>query len=277
MSDRRFEVVLYGATGFTGKLVAEYLAEAHTDLTWAIAGRNQQKLDEVRQALNLPELPTIIADSADPASLTAMAQQATALISTVGPYAKYGTPVLEACATEGTHYCDLTGEAQWMAEVYERIDPMAKASGARLIHCCGFDSIPSDLSVYFLQKHFKERFGRYASRVSGRMGRAAGGVSGGTVASLMHVAEKASQDPAIKERIMDPYALYPAGLEKGLDVPDQNGIAWDDDFQSWTGPFVMAAINTKVVRYHTPWLTCLTAQTSATMNHSCVLAAPRPC
>jgi short subunit dehydrogenase-like uncharacterized protein len=248
MSDRQFEVVLYGATGFTGKLVAEYLAEAHPDLTWAIAGRSQQKLDEVRQTLNLPELPTIIADSADPASLTAMARQATALISAVGPYAKYGTPVLEACATEGTHYCDLTGEAQWMAEVYERIDPIAKASGARLIHCCGFDSIPSDLSVYFLQQQFKERYGRYAHRVSGRMGRAAGGVSGGTVASLMYVAEQASQDPAIRERIMDPYALYPAGLDKGLDVPDQTGIAWDDDFQSWTGPFVMAAINTKVVR-----------------------------
>ena len=128
MSDRQFEVVLYGATGFTGKLVAEYLADAHPDLTWAIAGRSQQKLDEVRQFINQPELPTIIADSGDPASLTAMAQQATALIST-GPYAKYGTPVLEACAIEGTHYGDLTGEAQWMAEARERIDPIAKAAG----------------------------------------------------------------------------------------------------------------------------------------------------
>ena len=248
MSDRRFEIVLYGATGFTGKLVAEYLSEAHPDLTWAIAGRSQQKLDEVRQALNLPELPTIIADSADPASLNAMAKQAIALISTVGPYAKYGTPVLDACATEGTHYCDLTGEAQWMAEVYEQIDPIAKDSGARLVHCCGFDSIPSDLSVFFLQKNFKERFGSYATHITGRMGRAAGGVSGGTVASLMYVAEQASKDPVIKERVMDPYALCPAGLEKGLDGPDQAGIAWDDNFESWTGPFVMAAINTKVVR-----------------------------
>ena len=248
MSDRRFEMVLYGATGFTGKLVAEYLAEAHPDLKWAIAGRSQQKLEEVRQSLNLPELPTITADSTDSASLNAMAEQATALISTVGPYAKYGTPVLEACATEGTHYCDLTGEAQWMAEVYEQIDPIAKNSGARLVHCCGFDSIPSDLSVFFLQKQFKERFGTYATHITGRMGRAAGGVSGGTVASLMYVAEQASKDPVIKERVMDPYALYPVGLAKGLDGPDQAGIAWDDNFESWTGPFVMAAINTKVVR-----------------------------
>ena len=248
MTDRQFEIVLYGASGFTGKLVAEYLASEHTDLRWAIAGRNQQKLERVRRELNLPDLPILIADSADSTQLAAMARQTRVVISTVGPYAQYGTPVLEACAAEGTHYCDLTGEAQWMAEVYERIDPLAKASGARLVHCCGFDSIPSDLSVFFLQKHFKERFGGYANRVSGRMGLAAGGVSGGTVASLMLVAEQASQDPVIRERVMDPYALYPAGVEKGSDTPDQTGIAWDDDFESWTGPFVMAAINTKVVR-----------------------------
>jgi short subunit dehydrogenase-like uncharacterized protein len=135
-----------------------------------------------------------------------------------------------------------------MAEVYAKVDPLAKASGARLVHCCGFDSIPSDLSVYFLQQQFKERFGRYASRVSGRMGRASGGVSGGTVASLMLVAEQASQDPVIRARIMDPYALYPAGIAPGPDKPDQTGVVWDDDFDSWTAPFVMAAINTKVVR-----------------------------
>ena len=248
MADRQFDIVLYGASGFTGKLVAAYLIEAHPAVTWAIAGRNQQKLDALRRELNRPELPIVIADSADPGSLASMAANTKTLISTVGPYAKFGTPVLEACAHEGTHYCDLTGEAQWMAEVYERIDPIAKASGARLVHCCGFDSIPSDLSVFFLQKHFKERFGHYATHVTGRMGRAAGGVSGGTVASLMYVAEQASKDPVIKERIMDPYALYPAGIAKGQDGPDQAGIAWDDNFESWTGPFVMAAINTKVVR-----------------------------
>ncbi len=248
MADRQFDIVLYGASGFTGKLVAAYLIEAHPDVTWAIAGRNQQKLEALRRELNQPELSIVIADSADSASLAAMAAKTTTLISTVGPYAKFGTPVLEACAREGTHYCDLTGEAQWMAEVYERIDPIAKASGARLVHCCGFDSIPSDLSVYFLQKQFIERYGHYAKQIAGRMGRAAGGVSGGTVASLMYVAEQASKDPDIKERIMDPYALYPAGTAKGLDGPDQAGIAWDDNFESWTGPFVMAAINTKVVR-----------------------------
>ncbi|MDG2460010.1 MAG: saccharopine dehydrogenase NADP-binding domain-containing protein [Luminiphilus sp.] len=248
MSNRHLEIVLYGASGFTGQLVAEYLAAEHADLKWGIAGRNRDKLEALRHSLALPDLPLLVADSHDTEQLAAMVSQATTVISTVGPYAQHGTPLLETCAREGTHYCDLTGEAQWMAAVYERINPLAEASGARLVHCCGFDSIPSDLSVYFLQKQFKERFGNYANRVSGRMGRAAGGVSGGTVASLMYVAEQASKDPKIRERIMDPYALYPPGLEKGLDVPDQTGIAWDDDFDAWTGPFVMAAINTKVVR-----------------------------
>jgi short subunit dehydrogenase-like uncharacterized protein len=248
MTERAFDIVLYGASGFTGQLVAEYLASAHAELRWAIAGRNQQKLERYRRDLGMPDLPILIADSDDADQLKTMALQAKVIISTVGPYARHGSLLLETCAREGTHYCDLTGEAQWMAEVYAKVDPLAKASGARLVHCCGFDSIPSDLSVYFLQKEFKARFGRYASRVSGRMGRASGGVSGGTVASLMLVAEQASQDPVIRARIMDPYALYPAGVSPGSDKPDQTGVAWDDDFDSWTAPFVMAAINTKVVR-----------------------------
>ena len=248
MSDRQYEIILYGASGFTGELVAEYLGAEHPDLRWAIAGRNQQKLEALRLKLGLPELPILIADSHNTEQLATLVRQTQTVISTVGPYAQYGTPLLETCAREGTHYCDLTGEAQWMAAVFEDVNPIAKASGARLVHCCGFDSIPSDLSVYFLQQQFKERFGRYASHVSGRMGRAAGGVSGGTVASLMYVAEQASKDTRIRETVMDPYALYPANVTPGDDVPDQAGIAWDENFESWTGPFVMAAINTKVVR-----------------------------
>jgi len=248
MSDRQYEIILYGASGFTGRLVAEYLATAHSDLKWAIAGRNHQKLEQIRDKLMMPELPIVIADSHDTEQLTQMARQTRTVISTVGPYAQYGTPLLETCAREGTHYCDLTGEAQWMAGVFERINPIAQESGARLVHCCGFDSIPSDLSVYFLQQEFKARYGSYASRISGRMGRASGGVSGGTVASLMFVAEQASKDTRIRDTVMDPYALYPANVTPGNDVPDQAGITWDENFESWTGPFVMAAINTKVVR-----------------------------
>ena len=248
MSDRQYEIILYGASGFTGQLVAEYLATAQSDLKWAIAGRNRQKLEQVRDKLKMPELPIVIADSHDTEQLTQMVRQTQTVISTVGPYAQYGTPLLETCAREGTHYCDLTGEAQWMAGVFEHINPIAQESGARLVHCCGFDSIPSDLSVYFLQQPFKARYGGYASHISGRMGRASGGVSGGTVASLMFVAEQASKDASIRDTVMDPYALYPANVTPGNDVPDQASIAWDENFESWTGPFVMAAINTKVVR-----------------------------
>ncbi|MBT6351769.1 MAG: NAD(P)H-binding protein, partial [Halieaceae bacterium] len=248
MSKRQYEIILYGASGFTGQLVAEYLAAEHPDLRWAMAGRNQQKLEALRLKLDLPELPIIIADSHNTEQLADMVRHTQTVISTVGPYAQYGTPLLETCAKEGTHYCDLTGEAQWMAGVFEQINPIAQASGARLVHCCGFDSIPSDLSVYLLQQQFKARYGCYASHISGRMGRASGGVSGGTVASLMFVAEQASKDASIRDTVMDPYALYPANVTPGNDVPDQAGIAWDENFESWTGPFVMAAINTKVVR-----------------------------
>ena len=248
MTDRPFDIVLFGASGFTGELVAAYLAEQAPQARWAIAGRSAAKLEAVRDRLGQPDLPLLVADSEDTAALTAMVEQTRVIISTVGPYARYGTTLLEVCAEQGTHYCDLTGEAQWMAEVYERVDPIAKSSGARLVHCCGFDSLPSDLSVYLLQKTFKERFGQYAESVTGRMGRYSGGVSGGTVASMMLVSEQIMKDPALRKRLMNPYALYPPGLEAGLDRPDQMGIAWDENFNSWTGPFVMAAINTKVVR-----------------------------
>ncbi len=248
MTDRPFDIVLFGASGFTGELVAEYLANHASNVRWAIAGRNATKLERVRDRLGQPDLPILVADSDDVAALTAMVEQTRVIISTVGPYAQYGTPLLEVCAQQGTHYCDLTGEAQWMAEVYERIDPIAKSSGARLVHCCGFDSLPSDLSVYFLQKAFKAQFGQYAEVVTGRMGRYSGGVSGGTVASMMLVSEQIMKDAALRKRLMDPYALYPEVIEAGLDKPDQMGIAWDETFESWTGPFIMAAINTKVVR-----------------------------
>ncbi len=145
MTDRQYDVVLFGASGFTGELVAEYLAANVSDIRWAIAGRSASKLEAVRERIGQPDLPILVADSDDAAALTAMADQARVVISTVGPYARYGTTLLEVCARQGTHYCDLTGEAQWMAEVYERVDPIAKNSGARLVHCCGFDSLPSDL------------------------------------------------------------------------------------------------------------------------------------
>ena len=167
---RDFDIVVYGATGFTGALVAEYLQTHHSEIRWAIAGRSPSKLESVKKQLGNAELPTIEADSDSAVDMARLAGTAKVIISTVGPYAQHGTKLLEACAAEGTHYCDLTGEPQWMAAVFEKVSDMAEESGARLVHCCGFDSIPSDLGVFVAQKIMRERHGVYATHVSGRMG-----------------------------------------------------------------------------------------------------------
>lgn len=247
-NQRDFDLVIYGATGFTGKLVAEYLGSLETGVSWAMAGRSRDKLAAVAAELGLEHIPQLLADSADTESLDAMVKRTRVVISTVGPYARYGTPLVESCAKHVTHYCDLTGEPQWMAEIYERVNSLAAESGARLVHCCGFDSIPSDLSVLVAQQTMKAQHGCYAGVVSGRMGRAKGGFSGGTAASLLLAAEQAGKNTRVRRLLRDPYALYPEGVAPSNDEPDQAGVRWDDRFDAWTGPFVMAAINSKVVR-----------------------------
>lgn len=246
--DRSFDLVIYGATGFTGALVAEYLHQTQSGLSWAIAGRSQSKLDLLKDRINAPDLETIVADSESPDDMRRLVTSTRVIISTVGPYARFGTPLVEACAAEGTHYCDLTGEPQWMASIFERVSPLAEETGARLIHCCGFDSIPSDLGVFVAQQSMMNKHGLFATKVSGRMGKSKGAVSGGTVASMLLAVEQAVSDPIARKVLNDPYGLYPSELSPGSDGPDQRGVRWDDHFGSWTGPFVMAAINSKVVR-----------------------------
>ena len=246
--DRSFDLVIYGATGFTGALVAEYLHQTQSGLSWAIAGRSQRKLDLLKDRINAPDLETIVADSESSDDMRRLVTSTRVVISTVGPYARFGTPLVEACATEGTHYCDLTGEPQWMASIFERVSPLAEETGARLIHCCGFDSIPSDLGVFVAQQSMMNKHGLFATKVSGRMGKSKGAVSGGTVASMLLAVEQAVSDPIARKVLNDPYGLYPSELSPGSDGPDQRGVRWDDRFESWTGPFVMAAINSKVVR-----------------------------
>ena len=246
--DRSFDLVIYGATGFTGALVAEYLHQTQSGLSWAIAGRSQRKLDLLKDRINAPDLETIVADSESSDDMRRLVTSTRVVISTVGPYARFGTPLVEACATEGTHYCDLTGEPQWMASIFERVSPLAEETGARLIHCCGFDSIPSDLGVFVAQQRMMNQHGLFATKVSGRMGKSKGAVSGGTVASMLLAVEQAVSDPIARKVLSDPYGLYPSELSPGSDGPDQRGVRWDDRFESWTGPFVMAAINSKVVR-----------------------------
>lgn len=248
IEQRSFDVVVYGASGFTGALVAEYLHQTQEGLNWAIAGRSEVKLNTLKTALNAPDLPVIVADSNEMTDMQRLAAASRVIISTVGPYARFGTPLVEACAAQGTHYCDLTGEPQWMASIYDSVSAMAEETGARLIHCCGFDSIPSDLGVFVAQQIMMQDHGVYAKKVKGRMGKSKGAVSGGTVASMLLALEQGINDPVARKALNNPYGLYPSELNPGVDGPDQRGVRWDDNFESWTGPFVMAAINSKVVR-----------------------------
>jgi len=255
MAKRKFDLVVWGATGFTGQLVVEYLVATYSiagELNWAIAGRDQAKLEAVRKACLSPadrdQLAILIANSEDPDSLATLANKTRVLCSTVGPYAKYGTGVVAACVDAGTDYCDLTGEVHWMAQVIQRYQAAAEASGARIVHTCGFDSIPFDMGNWYLQQATLERTGAPARHVKTRVGRNRGAASGGTVASMLNLMEEARRDPSIRHLLADPYALYPEGIAAGQDGPDQTGPVFDADFHQWTSPFIMALVNTRVVR-----------------------------
>jgi len=252
MSEHEFDLVVMGATGFTGRLVAEHLLARHGvggALTWALAGRSEARLREVRDALgeSAAELPLITADSHDRASLDALAGRTRLVLTTVGPYALHGQKLVAACAESGTDYCDLTGEVPFMREVIDANETAAKASGARMIHCCGFDSIPSDLGVWFLQQATLERFGAPCNRVRLRVKAAKGGLSGGTFASMLNIVEQARANPDTARILKNPYAICPPAHRKGERQPYVNGPKYDPVLESWAAPFIMAAINTRVV------------------------------
>lgn len=239
MSD--FDLVVYGATGFTGKLVAQYLAERGGPERIALAGRNPDKLAEVAADLGVT-WPMITASADDPASLQAMAESTKAVVTTVGPYMKYGLPLVEACAQAGTHYADLAGEVLFMRESIDGFDAMAKETGARIVHASGFDSIPSDLGVYLLHEAAGGELGTTVMAVRW----ASGGFSGGTVASGIGQMEAARKDARLEKIMADPYALTPGS--SGPDGGDQMWVHYEPSLDSWTGPFIMAMINTRVVR-----------------------------
>jgi len=248
---RDFDIVLWGATGFTGRLVADYLVRNYlggeTGLRLALAGRNKEKLEGVASEVGAPELPILIGDSFDADSLDAIASKADVLISAVGPYAKYGAEVVAACVRNGTDYCDLTGETHFVRAMIDAHHEEAKKTGARIVHCCGYDSIPSDLGTLMVQEAFKERHGRYASEVKMAAGEMSGGLSGGTFASMLNIVDELKGDPSIRKVLGNPYALNPKGV-RGPDKSDQTGVRFDKDFDMWTGPFLMAAVNTRIVR-----------------------------
>lgn len=260
---REFDLVLFGATGFTGRLVAEYLLGRHGlggELNWALAGRSRDKLEAVRSELGVDAagLPLLIADSHDRASLDALVVRTRAVCSTVGPYALHGSELVAACAAKGTDYCDLTGEVPWMYRMLQAHQAEAEASGARLVHCCGFDSIPSDLGVWFLQAQAEAKFGRSMDRIRMGVERMRGTMSGGTAASMINIIEETRRDESVARVARNPYALCPPEHQKGPRQPYVKGPVFDQGLNSWLAPFVMAAINTRIVhRSHAlkgrPW------------------------
>jgi short subunit dehydrogenase-like uncharacterized protein len=246
---RAYDLIVYGASGFTGRLVAEHLLGnygATGEIKWAMAGRNTGKLAEVRDLIGGPsDLPLIAADASDPASLKAMAESAKVIISTVGPYQLYGEALVAACAAAGTDYVDLCGEPAWMAAMIRKYGDAAQASGARIVFSCGFDSIPFDLGVFFLEQQAQARFGGPATRVRGRVRKMKGTFSGGTAASLLATVEAAAREPEIRKTLSDPFALTPAFV--GAAQPSGNEVVEDIAAGSWVAPFMMAMINTKAV------------------------------
>lgn len=251
---REFDIVVYGATGYTGRLVAEHFLREYggkpdaprTAPTWAMAGRSKDKLAEVRRLIGAPDdTPLVVADADDPGTLEAMCRRTRVVLTTVGPYQLYGSELVAACARTGTDYADLCGEPAWMREMIDAHHEQAKASGARIAFSSGFDSIPFDLGVLMLQKEAVKRFGRPAPRVRCRVRDMKGTFSGGTAASLTATMKAVAKNPKLVALLSNPFALTP-----GFEGPDQpSGMIphYEDDLGRWAAPFIMATINTKNV------------------------------
>lgn len=245
-----YDVVIMGATGFTGRLVVEYLLGRYGvdgELSWAIAGRDGRKLEALRTEFNAEDLPIIEADSHDRASLDELVQKTHVVCSTVGPYALHGDDLVAACVDAGTDYCDLTGEVPWMRRMLDQHAERAKETGARIVHCCGFDSIPSDMGVWFAQQQAMATLNKPLVKI--RMGVEAmrGKMSGGTAASMMNIIQESQKDPHTARVLKNPFALCPADQQSGVRQPYVKGPVFDPSLSAWLAPFVMAAINTRVV------------------------------
>lgn len=255
MQDRAFDIVLWGATGATGRRAADHLARrcGERGLGLAIGGRNREKLEATRKRLpDTGAVKTIlVGDSHDDAFLRTMTARTRVVVSTVGPFALHGSALVAACVSSGTHYCDLTAEPQWMRAMIDAHEDRARQSGARIVHACGHDSVPSDLGVQFLQEAAMARFGVPCHHVATRVTRLKGAFSGGTAASFVNAMKLRETDPGFEKLSLDPYALCPEGARDGPDGPDRMmplDITWDPDLQAWTKPYFMGPMNAKVVR-----------------------------
>ena len=248
MTDKPFDIILYGATSFVGQIMTRYMKAQFGDgaIKWAIAGRSRSKVEKLREDIGLSGIELIVADANDEAALKAMCARTKVIVSTVGPYALYGDTLVKVCATSGTHYCDLTGEPQWIHKMQARHETAARQSGAWIVHCCGFDSIPSDLGVHFLQQQATKKFGQTCNRINMRVAKIKGAASGGTIASMINMVREASSDAELRRQLKDPYSLCPPGHAYSARQNDVR-MAYDEEYKSWIAPFIMAAINARVV------------------------------
>ena len=255
MGEREYDLILWGATGYTGKLAAEYLArrEGRQALKWALGGRNRGKLEAVRASLaaehpDLAELPIEVANATDAADMRKLAASTRVVATLVGPYARYGSELVAACVEERTDYCDITGEVDWIAEMIAKHHDAAVERGARIVNCCGYDSIPSDLTVWLLQSEATKRFGAPLPHVENVAESNAPSLSGGTIDSMIAMGERLAEDPALRATLNDAYALNPEGTRGNAPVQDDPRPRKDAVRGFWTAPFLMAVINTKIVR-----------------------------
>ena len=261
--ERPYAIVLYGATSFVGQITAHYLSQflsestakegssAGSAVTWAIAGRDEDKLKKLQSELSSTpdngKVDIIIANSNDDASLNEMTKQTQVIISTVGPYLQYGEPLIKACATNGTDYVDLTGEAIFIKDMLDKYQETAKQSGARIVNSCGFDSIPSDLGVYFTQQQAKAQFDRSCDVIHMRVKAAKGGLSGGTIASMATIFEEVGKDKERRSQVANPYLLNDDNDAPNVRQDNVSKPEYDTEHDRWLAPFVMASINTRIV------------------------------
>ena len=248
-NNQQYDVIVYGATGFTGQLVAEYIQNEHatnSDFKWAMAGRNLDKLKTIASSLGIPSnIDLIVADGGDQTSIDEMVSKAQVILTTVGPYQLYGEALVKSCCEQGRGYVDLCGEPVWMHDMIAKYEAQAKASGAKIVFSCGFDSIPFDLGVYQLQQKVIAETGQPSDYVKGRVRKMQGTFSGGTAASLKATLKAAFADPKVMDVLRNPYAL--ALNTTPVEQPNGDKPYYDEKLGSWATMFIMAAINTRNV------------------------------
>ena len=248
-AQKKLDLVIWGATGFTGKLVCEYITNSYKskDLNWTNAGRNEEKLLKLKNRLNIKN-SILIGNSNDKYSLEKICGKTKVICSTVGPYALYGTNLIHACIKMKTNYCDISGETQWIRKIIDTFHEKAKKQKIKIVNSCGFDSIPSDMGVYFCQSNYYKENGEYAKEIKMRVAGTRGGFSGGTYNSLTNVIHEASLNKSVRKILNNPYGLNPINEQSGPDKKDLKSVEYDNEAKSWIAPFVMAGINTKIVR-----------------------------